>query len=151
MGQSTVIRAIDTNPATLKALKEALEHVESRDTGESNAELALTGQSEHVSLPGSVLEAMFAVVQALSRGKAITLVSEDAVMTTTEAADLLMVSRPHITKLIDEGAIPSHKVGTHRRVRYIDVIEYGKTRDSKRLGDLGAFSRLALELEGDYR
>ncbi len=45
-------------------------------------------------------------------------------MTTEEAADYLNVSRPFFVKLLEEGLIPFHKVGNHRRVNAIDVIQY---------------------------
>jgi excisionase family DNA binding protein len=39
-----------------------------------------------------------------------------------EAAELLNVSRPHLTQLLKEGEIPPHKVGSHHRVYRRDVL-----------------------------
>lgn len=81
----------------------------------------------------------------------MTLMPHDKDLTTQEAADLLRLSRPHLTKLLDEGVIPHHKVGTHRRVRIDDLLAYRAKRDTTRREKLDELTRLSEELPGGYR
>jgi excisionase family DNA binding protein len=52
-----------------------------------------------------------------------------AELTTQEAADLLNVSRPHLVKLLEEGALPHHKTGKHRRVLFENLMQFKSERD----------------------
>jgi len=106
---------------------------------------------ETTDIPESVFHALKFVVKNMARGQTITLMPHDKELTTQEAADLLHVSRPHLTKLLDEGTIPHHKVGTHRRVRIEDLQAYRDQRSTTRREKLDELTRLSEELPGGYR
>jgi excisionase family DNA binding protein len=75
-------------------------------------------------LPGEVYEVLREVVTALSQGLAITVAPHQTVLSTSEAAQLLGVSRPTLVRLLESGEIPFDKPGRHRRVRLADVVAY---------------------------
>lgn len=83
--------------------------------------------------------------QLLLAGKQVRVVEDDDAMTTQEAADLLNVSRPHLVKLLESGKIPQlPKVGTHRRVARMAVLQYKRKQEAKRqaaLKELAALSQ----------
>lgn len=56
-----------------------------------------------------------------------SVVVEDPLLRTGDAAALLGVSRQHIVNLCDRGALPCETTGRHRRVRRSDVLAYGRT------------------------
>ena len=68
----------------------------------------------------------------MSERKAIVLVPEDEAFTTQAAANYLGMSRQHLVGLLEQNEIPHHKVGTHRRVTFKDLLAYEKKRDHNR-------------------
>lgn len=106
----------------------------------------LVGPSgEEVEIPGTVYAVIRRVLHEMSQGNAVAVVPVHMELTTQQAADLLNVSRPHLIKLLDAGAIPFTKVGKHRRVRFDAVMAYRKSRSQRRRGALAEMTRIAQE------
>ena len=80
-------------------------------------------------LPRQALALLRDLLVEMAQGNAVTIVPTHAELTTQEAANILNVSRPHLVKLLEEGAIPFSKTGTHRRIRYQDLMAYRDHRD----------------------
>lgn len=70
-------------------------------------------------------------------------------LTTQQAADILNVSRLFLVKLLDKGAIPYIKVGSHRRIRFKDLIIYREQRKVMRRQGLKELTQF-LQEEGFY-
>jgi|SRR5664280_1954614 excisionase family DNA binding protein len=83
-------------------------------------------------IPDPLYEVLVEAARALRQGKAVSIVPTSHELTTQQAADLLNVSRPHLISLLERGDIPFMKVGTHRRVRFQDILEYRSKRSALR-------------------
>ena len=83
-------------------------------------------------LPGEVFEVLREVVAALSQGLAITVAPHQTVLSTSEAAQLIGVSRPTLVRLLESGEIPFDKPGRHRRVRLADLLAYQQASRRRR-------------------
>lgn len=81
-----------------------------------------------IQIPSEILGLMTRVLDAVARGERITLGTIPDELSTAVAADQLGVSRPTLMKLISAGAIPSHKVGSHTRLRTEDVVAFRRSR-----------------------
>jgi excisionase family DNA binding protein len=87
-----------------------------------------------VELPSSALRLLKEILSEMAEGKTLTLLPIQAELTTQEAADYLQVSRPFLVKLLDAGEIAHHLVGSHRRIRIDDLVEY-QVRMKRRRGE----------------
>lgn len=93
----------------------------------------LIGQNgEHVEIPPTIFQALRAAVDAMKAGRPVTLMPVGHELTSQEAADILLVSRPHLIKLLDRGEMPFHRVGRNRRIRLDDVLSYQARRAQER-------------------
>ena len=108
--------------------------------------------SDHTSipLPNAVLPLLQRILEEFASGHNVTVLSTETALTTQQTADLLSVSRPHLVKLLESGDLPFHKVGTHRRVKLADALEYQRLEDAARLEVLAELTREAQELGLGY-
>ena len=89
-----------------------------------------------VTVPREAFDLFLEILGQMANGNAVTIVPVHAELTTQQTADLLNVSRPFLVKLLEDGKIPSRKVGVHRRIRAEDVIAYKHADDLRRRATL---------------
>jgi excisionase family DNA binding protein len=107
-------------------------------------------ESPVLRLPPKVLRLFADVLGSLAQGKAIAVMPKELDVTTQEAAIFLSVSRPYLVRLLEEGKIPFHKVGTHRRIRFEDVVRYREDRQKTSQDALQKLANQAQELGMGY-
>ncbi|MBE0469799.1 MAG: helix-turn-helix domain-containing protein [Methyloprofundus sp.] len=111
---------------------------------------AKSGDKTHVTLPVSALKLLAEILAEIGNGNMITITPIHAELTTQEAAQILNVSRPFLVSLLENGNIPFTKVGTHRRVKYQDLMDYKQGNEAERNAALDDLAKLSQELEMGY-
>lgn len=97
-------------------------------------------------LPAAITALLQSLLGEVAKGHAVQVVPVHSELSTQQAADLLSVSRPHLVKLLEGGALPHRKVGTHRRVKLEDVLAYGERRQAESRRALQELADLDQEL-----
>jgi excisionase family DNA binding protein len=85
-------------------------------------------------LPKTVAAQIADLLDDISEGRHVTIAPYDLAIGTERAAELLGVSRPWLTALLDRGDIPMVRNGSKRRVRLGDLIAYRRADDLRRRG-----------------
>lgn len=106
--------------------------------------------AHQIELPTSALRLLVDILGELAIGNAVKVVPIHAELTTQEAADLLSVSRPHLVKLLEEGELPFHKTGRHRRVLFSNLMAFKERRDQASQAAMEALALQAQELGMGY-
>ena len=110
--------------------------------------LAISGANgERVQLAPAIADLIVNVLGHVARGNMVTLVPTGAMLTTQQAADILNVSRPFLSKLLKEKEIPYVPVGSHRRVMFEDLMAYKAKRDRARKATLDELADLGQEFD----
>lgn len=98
-----------------------------------------------VQVPDSALDSFSSTLEAVANGSKVEVVRTEAEVSTQQAARILNVSRPTAVRLFDTGEITSHKVGSHRRAKLKDVLEYRDSESARRRAVLDEMVRDAEE------
>jgi excisionase family DNA binding protein len=148
--------------AALTSVAPSKEDVElARVSGQRLAPLARRGRSltlrlrdaddqETIELPAGAVKLLQAILEDMASGHAVTIVPQNAELTTQQAADFLNVSRPFLVQLLEQKKLPFRLVGTHRRVRFEDVLRFKENIDAERRKVLDQLAAEAQELKMGY-
>lgn len=137
-------RDIDLAREALVRMRPVLEDADLAD--DSPVSITVSGDTQAIVVPKSVLELMVRVLGAVSVGDGITVLPHHVELTTQQAADLLNVSRPYLVKLLEAGLIQHRVVGTHRRILAKSLVDYMAADDARRRTVASELTAIAQEL-----
>jgi excisionase family DNA binding protein len=93
-------------------------------------------------LPRSIQGFIVRLNHDLAAKRPIAILHAESTLSTAQASQILGVSRQHLVDLLEGGAIPFYKVGTHRRVGAGDLLRYKEKRDLRRRQAIADFAAL---------
>jgi excisionase family DNA binding protein len=108
------------------------------------------GGADDLILSGYAFQLLLDILAQISHGNAVSIVPIHAELSTQEAANILNVSRPFLVSLLDNGALPYRKVGTHRRILAQDLLAYKQEMGKKRGQALDELAELSQDLGMGY-
>ncbi|RCG29511.1 DNA-binding protein [Sphaerisporangium album] len=100
-------------------------------------QLVLRGpDGRDIVLPEPLVALIMAAAHDLAKGNAVFALPVESRLTPSEVAKLLGLSRPFVSRLLDEGEIPSQHLpeSRHRVVRLADVLEFQARRERRAEG-----------------
>lgn len=107
----------------------------------SEADVKKLEAAAQLDLPPMVKALLREIADYVRSGEAIYMLAADQELSPNEAAKHLKMSRTHLCKLLDRGEIPSHKVGSHRRILVSDLVEFNRQRHADQLELAERFAR----------
>ncbi len=108
------------------------------------------GEEKTIELPAGAVKLLQAILEDMALGRAVAIVPQNAELTTQQAADFLNVSRPFLVQLLEQKKLPFRLVGTHRRVRFEDVLRFKENIDAERRKVLDQLAADAQALKMGY-
>ena len=136
-------------PSDAEAAKLALRSLSPAGHGTGRTVRVRAGNEDAI-VPKEAFELLLEILAQMANGNAVTIVPVQAEFTTQQAADFLNVSRPFLIALLEENALPYRKVGTHRRIRFEDLLRYKQADEAKRQSVLHQLAAQAQELGMGY-
>jgi len=117
------------------------------DSSDLDLEIIEDDKRADLKLPPSAVRLLLDILNEMAEGNAVTLIPYHAELTTQQCADLLNVSRKHfVDEVLGKGLVPFRKVGTHRRIRFDDLMAFKKKDDAERQRALDELAALGEDM-----
>lgn len=104
------------------------------------------GVEVDVAVPAGLVGLLLGALDALRAGRALRLETFPAELSMQQAAELLGVSRDHVTKLLEQGQLSCRRSGGRRRVRLVGLLAFKRQDDERRAAVLAELTREAEDL-----
>jgi excisionase family DNA binding protein len=130
--------------------KRELDKIAAAPNDESYVPKLVGPDGDFIILPQAVFKVLKQIVNYMVDDKPILLISYYKELTTQEAAQILGVSRPYLINLLAQKKIPFTKVGSHRRIKLNDLLNYKKRRQEEQERALDELAQMSQDL-GLYR
>lgn len=101
-------------------------------------------------LPITAVRLLTDMMTHLAEGRRVSVMPEDAELTTKQAADMLNVSRPYLVGLLQAGKLAHHMAGTHRRILVRDLLDYRRRQMESSGAAMDELAAQAQELDMGY-
>ena len=108
-------------------------------------EAALVAGNDRIELPAEVHRVLKRVAQAMAKGLAVAVAPINMRLTTSQAADMLGISRQTLVRLLEQKKLPYEQPSRHRLLRLSDVLAYKEHRRVETRMALAEMTRQAVE------
>ena len=125
----TILR--DSLVADEEHVRQAAEVVHST-SDEPRISLKVATAAGDIPVPEHLSAFVSHVIHTVAQGATLQVRSMPEEVSTTVAADHLGVSRPTLMKMIRDGRLPAHLVGSHHRVKWSDLEAFENSRAIER-------------------
>ncbi|MDR1441884.1 MAG: helix-turn-helix domain-containing protein [Bifidobacteriaceae bacterium] len=95
-------------------------------------------------IPAEIFDVLVSAASAMAKGAAVTVAPVSMRLTTSQAAEMLGVSRPTLVRLLEDGEIPYDRPRRHRVLRLDDVLAFRKKRRAEQRALLAEATRQAV-------
>lgn len=137
-------------PAQQRQAEQSLKSLKKSRSSKGSVYLTVSKDSSPISIPSVAVSYLEQILEHMAKGQHVEIVSGSQTMTTQQAADFMNVSRPHVVKLMETGALPFTKVGKHRRIDFKDLDTYHTAQKKRARKALQKLADSAQELDMGY-